>query len=134
MDLDGLKAINALHGKAAGDAVLSGLARRCREILRRTDHIGRLAGEEFAVVLPNTDASGALLLAGSVQAELARARLSHRGSPTGWVTVSIGIAAARPDATNDSSALVAAADRALYAAKAAGRNRIVSAPDGPPAD
>jgi diguanylate cyclase (GGDEF)-like protein len=67
-----------------------------------------------------------------VQAELARARLSHRGSPTGWVTVSIGIAAARPDATNDSSALVAAADRALYAAKAAGRNRIVSAPDGPP--
>jgi diguanylate cyclase (GGDEF)-like protein len=121
-DLDHFKEVNDRHGHATGDAVLKHFVAIARETLRKIDFIGRIGGEEFAIFLPGSDAAGAL-----ETAERLRARLAASAVPTGTgpvrVTVSIGVTiVSASDTTPDP--ILSRADQALYAAKAAGRNRV----------
>jgi diguanylate cyclase (GGDEF)-like protein len=128
-DLDHFKRINDTLGHGAGDLVLQEFGQRVKATLRATDLAGRIGGEEFLLILPETDLEGAHLLAerlreatGEVPFEL----------PTGnlQVTCSIGLAP-RSLEDRDGGALLARADGALYVAKRGGRNRVVSDPPRP---
>jgi diguanylate cyclase (GGDEF)-like protein len=132
IDLDRFKRLNDRHGHAAGDAMLREVARLLDAEKRRGDTIARYGGEEFVALLPHADASAA-----QAWAERARARLATTAIEMGGTllrtTASFGVAASErhgPAAT--SSALLEAADQALYQAKERGRNRVVVAP--PPAE
>ena len=122
IDLDHFKLINDSLGHAAGDEVLREFVRMARHLLREGDLLGRLGGEEFGILLPRTDLSEALKIA-----ERLRER-SEMHEVTGSFgqcrySISIGVAAAREGDTFDR--LSVHADRALYAAKHSGRNRVV---------
>lgn len=122
LDLDNFKQVNDTHGHAAGDAVLKTFAATVCASLRKTDCIGRLGGEEFAVLLPGTDSAAALVFA----ERLRRATLLNSvavGQKNIVVTVSIGIAVMHATDASPDEAL-ARADAALYRAKAEGRNRV----------
>lgn len=117
-DIDGFKAINDTHGHNVGDTVLIAIAETLRDGVRGVDLAGRWGGEEFLVVLDRCNGEQA----GGIAEDL-RARIADRVHPgVGQVTISIGVAAFRPDDTQDS--LVSRADRALYAAKHGGRNQV----------
>jgi diguanylate cyclase len=122
LDIDHFKAINDRHGHPTGDAVLRAVARILRDTLRDEDLPGRYGGEEFCIVLPSTRASGAAVAAERLRARIEGAVLERRAGIR--ATVSIGFAELAPEDA-DCAAWVARADRALYAAKAAGRNRCV---------
>lgn len=126
MDLDRFKALNDAHGHAGGDAALRAFAAVCRAQLRTSDVFGRIGGEEFAVLLPATDAAAALAVAERIRAALAATPLDLGGAAATPVTVSIGVASRRADGAL-LEALLLAADEALYAAKRGGRNRVVAA-------
>jgi diguanylate cyclase (GGDEF)-like protein len=124
-DLDDFKSVNDRYGHPCGDDVLREFAQTLEETVREIDVAGRWGGEEFALILPGTDAAG-----GAALAERARARLESRiiRAPNGDripVTASFGVAAF-PDG-GDMPTLVAASDAALYRAKRAGKNRVVTA-------
>jgi diguanylate cyclase (GGDEF)-like protein len=124
-DLDGFKSVNDRFGHPCGDAVLREFARILAESIREVDLAARWGGEEFMLVLVDTDGAGAVLVADRIRTALAaRAMLTPTGVPF-TVTASFGVAAAPPETSLES--LVAAADAALYAAKRAGKNRIVTA-------
>jgi len=122
LDVDHFKAVNDRYGHPAGDAVLRSVARLLRDALREEDVLGRYGGEEFSIVLPNTAAAGAAVAAERLRARIESAVL-ERGAGI-RATVSIGFAELAPEDA-DCSAWIARADRALYAAKAGGRNRCV---------
>lgn len=123
LDLDRFKVLNDVHGHAAGDAALIAVARVMRSDMRVQDMLGRYGGEEFIAALPGCDLDTALAIAGRIRADLQALRISL-GSPDDVLTASIGIAQlARGD---DAHALIARADRAMYAAKAAGGNRVAT--------
>ena len=123
VDLDHFKALNDRHGHQAGDEVLEAVGGTLRRGVRTSDFAGRWGGEEFVILLPDTDGDGALQAAESI-----RARLDGLKVPTvtAHITASLGVATL-PDHAADSASLIRAADRALYRAKAAGRNRVVGA-------
>ncbi len=130
MDLDRFKEINDSFGHAAGDIVLTEFARRVRGEIREVDLAFRHGGEEFVVLLPETDLAGGQAVAERLCAALRTAPvLLPRGRVE--VTVSIGIAV-YPEHGESGSAVVQAADDALYAAKAAGRDRYRTAGDAIP--
>jgi diguanylate cyclase (GGDEF)-like protein len=120
VDIDFFKQVNDRHGHAAGDAVLRHVARHAQSVLRCTDLFGRYGGDEFVAILPETD----LLAAAAIAERLRVAIVEPGGAPAGLapVSVSIGVAAIT-DGTHDIDELIAQADRALYTAKNAGRNR-----------
>lgn len=123
LDLDHFKQLNDRFGHEAGDAALRALAGVMRSELREQDRIGRHGGEEFVVALPGADAAYALQAA-----ERIRQRLQDRvavAPADATTTVSIGVATLHPD--EDMLALLKRADEAMYAAKAAGRNRVAQA-------
>ena len=120
-DADHLKAINDAHGHPAGDAAIRHVADAIRKGGRETDMAARLGGEEFALLLPGTDAVGAVKAAERIRKALASSTI-----PTvGTVTVSMGVATAPEDAAAEEE-LVRVADARLYAAKARGRNQVCS--------
>lgn len=124
-DLDRFKSINDGHGHAAGDAVLREAAAALRSHVRAEDVVGRLGGEEFAILLPGLDATQAAALADRLRVEISRA-VAHPAGDGAVVTASAGVAPVeRLDAGLE--AALNAADRALYAAKEAGRNRVAVA-------
>lgn len=126
-DLDGFKDVNDKHGHPAGDDVLREFAQVLLDSVRDIDLAARWGGEEFAIILPGTDASGAESLAERVRALLSgRVILTALGAPIS-LTASLGVATAPPAAGVDE--LVRAADAALYAAKGAGKNRVAVAPE-----
>ena len=126
IDADHFKAINDGFGHQTGDAVLRALAGILGSSVRSCDLLGRLGGEEFAMILPGTDGGGAEQVAERLLADVRAARVPVPGSGRELtVTVSIGITVSRHRCRLDD--LLAAADRALYAAKSAGRNRLASA-------
>jgi diguanylate cyclase (GGDEF)-like protein len=122
-DIDHFKSINDRFGHGAGDRALAAVAARLRECCRGTDLLGRVGGEEFALVMPQTDLDEGLVLAERVRRAVALVR-----DPDGEsLTISLGVAeCARPEDA-DPDALLRAADRALYAAKDAGRDRVLAA-------
>ena len=124
-DLDHFKHINDTLGHGAGDQVLEAFGHRMRETLRATDLAGRIGGEEFLVILPETDLEGALLLAERLRVAAAVPILA--GRETLKVTCSLGVAQRSP-LDPGAGTLLARADGALYAAKRAGRDRVAADP------
>ena len=125
IDCDNLKQVNDAHGHPAGDALLTGLVRTILEQLRHTDVLARIGGDEFAVLLPETPAKGAFDVAEWIRAAIAEAPvLIAKGRIA--TSVSIGLAT-YPEDGQTIDALMAHADRAMYAAKQGGRNRVVAA-------
>ena len=118
VDIDHFKAINDEHGHAAGDAVLVGAVRAMRAHLRAEDQLGRLGGEEFLVVLPDTPDDAATRVAEKLREEVAAA--------PGPVPVTCSIGVATWDGETP-ELLLRRADEALYAAKDAGRDRVIAA-------
>lgn len=123
LDLDYFKRVNDQHGHACGDAVLKHFADIVRSEQRKVDVVGRLGGEEFAVILPYTGLTDAQVFAERLRKAVARAVLQHYEAKIS-ITVSIGIALMNGDSANPDNVL-RDADRALYMAKEAGRNRVV---------
>ena len=127
LDLDHFKEINDTYGHVAGDEVLKRLASVLPRVLRGSDFVCRWGGEEFVLVLPETDEAQAAIVVEKVLAALRSERFGEDGSGF-QVTLSAGVAAVPPDASLDD--VVAEADRRLYRAKSAGRNRVVSTAGG----
>jgi diguanylate cyclase (GGDEF)-like protein len=126
-DVDHFKMVNDLHGHDRGDHVLRELAQELRGQLRSFELIYRLGGEEFLIVLPGVAGRHAAVLGERLRLATAQRRPGDMD-----ITVSVGVSTARGDAARFTQ-LFKAADDALYAAKAAGRNRVVSAKDAPTA-
>jgi diguanylate cyclase (GGDEF)-like protein len=130
IDVDRFKAVNDTHGHAVGDLVLQSVAATCRLELRAGDYVGRIGGEEFVVILPETGTDDAFQVAERLRKAVAAEPAAGPAGDIG-VTVSIGVAAlGRPQ---ELKTLMANADEALYAAKKAGRNRTVCHRLGGPA-
>jgi diguanylate cyclase (GGDEF)-like protein len=125
-DIDHFKEINDSRGHQAGDAVLQEVARRLSAGLRSVDRLARIGGEELAMILMETDRAAALDAAQRAGAALERAPIAANGGAAVRVTMSFGVAVMPHDA-DSVEALMAAADKALYAAKARGRNCAVAA-------
>lgn len=126
-DIDYFKAYNDRYGHQKGDHCLMRVAATLEEYARRGgDLAARYGGEEFAVILSNTDLDGARALAEQMRQAVEQLRIRHESSAAGgFVTVSFGVAALVPQRGLNSANLISLADRALYAAKQAGRNRVV---------
>ncbi|WP_413671724.1 diguanylate cyclase [Massilia cellulosiltytica] len=125
IDVDYFKRYNDTHGHAAGDVCLRSVAQAIGTTVRRpADVAARFGGEEFAVLLPNTDQQGALSIAESIRRAVEGAAMPHGGSELHVVTISAGVAVLQPDAATVPRTLIESADAALYAAKLAGRNNV----------
>jgi diguanylate cyclase (GGDEF)-like protein len=125
LDVDLFKAYNDAYGHLQGDKALCAVAHAIKDHIGRPADLGaRYGGEEFAVLLPATDDAGAYPVAETIRSAIEKLGLPHAASPNHVLTVSIGIASLRPRFGADAADLVKAADKALYLAKQAGRNRI----------
>jgi diguanylate cyclase (GGDEF)-like protein len=123
LDIDHFKRVNDALGHAAGDGVLRAVAAVGAATIRRCDSLARWGGEEFVLLLRDVDPAGASLVAARLRQALQQERIVVDGAVI-EVTASIGVAAHRPGEPVD--ATMSRADRALYAAKAGGRNRVVT--------
>lgn len=123
IDIDYFKTVNDVHGHLVGDDVLRHMTAVATDVLRTGDVIGRYGGEEFIVFMPNTNESEAAILAERLRAAI-ESRAYMEGKLSIPITVSIGVADS-VRAGYDFKGLVAAADSTLYAAKNAGRNRVM---------
>lgn len=124
VDIDHFKQFNDRHGHPAGDRCLQQVATALASALRDDDLVARVGGEEFAVLLPRCSFAQAQTAAERLRDAVERLAVPHGGlSGQTHVTVSLGLALAPPDADGDAAGLIARADRALYQAKRAGRNR-----------
>lgn len=124
LDVDHFKNYNDTHGHPAGDEVLRKIAQLIQSRLRRTDIPCRYGGEEFAVILTDTDRNAAVLVADTLRELVAKTPFEgEETQPGGRLTISAGVATFPIDA-HDAEGLVQAADRALYRAKEGGRNRV----------
>lgn len=131
IDLDNFKRINDAHGHPAGDRVLSSVGQWLQEGVREGDFVGRFGGDEFAVLLPLTDLAVGMDVAERLRASAAQ-RASRDAVRSGQVTVSlsIGVAASRPEDSEES--ILQRADEALYRSKNLGRNQVqCEEPDAP---
>lgn len=128
LDVDHFKAVNDTHGHQAGDAILSEFQSAFNAALRETDTAYRYGGEEFCVILRETDADAAVVVAERLRGVIAQRFAGVGGSP--MVTASLGIAA-MPENAIDAASLLASADKAMYLAKASGRNCVRRAVAGP---
>jgi diguanylate cyclase (GGDEF)-like protein len=129
IDVDYFKSYNDRHGHRAGDDCLAQVGNAVVQSLQRpVDLAARYGGDEFVVLLPVTDTDGALGVAQRVLGAIAALDIPHGTSPFGRVTSSIGVAQVVPGPNSTSQELLERADRALYAAKQAGRNRVMAAP------
>jgi diguanylate cyclase (GGDEF)-like protein/PAS domain S-box-containing protein len=126
LDVDHFKLYNDTLGHAAGDACLSKVAAALQShALRATDLAARYGGEEFVLLFAETDAEHAALLAERIRASVEALRVPNPRSPTSeWLTVSIGVATIVPTQLDHIEDFFVAADRMMYAAKSAGRNRV----------
>lgn len=123
VDADYFKKINDTYGHAVGDDVLRDLAENCRKIFRKTDIVGRYGGEEFAVILPGAEEEMAKIIAERLRKSIEESAVNTEKGDVNY-TVSIGIASAQGQDVKIEE-LLDRADRALYMAKAQGRNRAI---------
>jgi two-component system, cell cycle response regulator len=131
IDIDHFKKVNDTHGHPAGDAVLRGVAAIAQDQARETDLVARYGGEEMALILPETEAAGAWVIADRLRAAVEAAQHPTDAGPL-RCTVSVGVStwmlsAGAASADDEVAALIEGADKALYRAKRAGRNRVESA-------
>jgi diguanylate cyclase (GGDEF)-like protein/PAS domain S-box-containing protein len=126
LDLDHFKALNDTLGHGAGDNALHETGQVIRASVRAIDTVGRWGGEEFVVLLPETDGPAAMKAAERVRSAVAQHR--YTSVEGAYLTCSIGVAA-RPDDGSDRDTLLASADRAMYIAKQLGRNQVIAARD-----
>ena len=126
IDVAHFKRFNDTFGHDAGDVVLRELGRVLRDSFRASDISGRLGGEEFVLVLPDTDMAKLVRSAERLGDAVRTLSLVHRELPLGTITVSIGIATF-PESSRDAEGLLRSADAALYRAKSQGRDRFVAA-------
>ena len=125
VDIDHFKGLNDRYGHVAGDTCLRIVARAMQHALARPgDVLARYGGEEFIVLLHDADLRGAQIVAERIRAAVQSLAIEHAGSPIGVLTVSIGVASTPIDDGLPPANLVDAADKALYAAKVSGRNRV----------
>jgi diguanylate cyclase (GGDEF)-like protein len=124
-DIDHFKRINDTYGHAAGDQVLVAIAAACRNFLRDIDIFGRLGGEEFAILLPETDLAGGRATAERLRSAIAETGI-EAGAATLHVTISLGVSVLFPDDERIEQVLKRA-DDAMYEAKRGGRNRTMTA-------
>ncbi len=129
LDLDDFKSANDRHGHAAGDALLCATAAACLRTVRAADTVARWGGEEIVIVMPDTGPDGAAVLMDRLRTEVAAARVRGTAGASVGCTASIGVAGLRTDddgapAPNVFERLVAEADRAMYDAKRAGKDRV----------
>jgi len=124
IDIDDFKHINDSHGHSAGDAALCAFGSVLRDCARKSDIVGRIGGEEFALLLPDTDLAGAVNLAGKIRAAMPGAVI---GTSTGIIhfTVSIGATQSAENGSMTLEALLRQSDLALYRAKRSGKDSIV---------
>ncbi len=126
MDIDHFKHFNDSYGHQDGDACLVQIAQALSEaIIRKTDFVARYGGEEFVCILPNTNIDDAVTMAEKLRLSIMALRIPHAFSPEGdSITISLGVAAIIPGIDSSCSALIKAADEALYRAKKNGRNNV----------
>lgn len=126
LDIDHFKAFNDTYGHLAGDNCLWEVAAAIKSNVKRpTDLAARIGGEEFAVVLGKTDSEGAFEIAEQISESIRKSAIVHATSPTDeFLTISVGVATVKAELDQPESRLVSFADKALYAAKEGGRNRI----------
>lgn len=130
LDVDHFKRVNDCHGHPAGDAVLVEVGLRLKGALRGGDSVGRLGGEEFLAVLDNCDAATASAVAERCRRSVCERPIPLPGRPGARaisVTISVGCRVVQADDTRSAAAIMGLADKALYEAKAGGRNRVVNA-------
>jgi len=126
MDADHFKSVNDDYGHPAGDAFLIALANELKKLVRDTDIAARFGGEEFAVILPQTDIDEAMILAERIRAGVEKMSIEHDGQKI-TRTVSVGVSTLKEGETKSTHQLLTVADQALYIAKESGRNRVVKA-------
>jgi len=124
LDLDRFKNINDTYGHLLGDEVLRAIAETMTSVLREYDLAGRFGGEEFVMLLPQTRATDAFRIAERVRAHIARLPIASATGERVQVTASIGVAALDAGSSRELTELLAAADAALYRAKASGRDQV----------
>ena len=129
MDLDRFKSINDTHGHAGGDETLRRFVAAVSGIIRANDVLARLGGEEFCVLLPDTDSEGALAIAERIRSEIEAIRVVWSGTAFGFTT-SVGVAVWEPGSNGEGDCptldtLLKTSDEALYRAKHGGRNQVV---------
>jgi diguanylate cyclase (GGDEF)-like protein len=122
IDIDGLKAVNDEHGHHAGDNLIRQIAAIMRERVRTTDLVARLSGDEFAVLMPQTDTAGALQLGEDLRAQVAESAVPVADAES--TTISVGITMFGGEREVGAEAVLLAADQAMYRAKGEGRNQI----------
>jgi diguanylate cyclase (GGDEF)-like protein len=123
LDIDHFKGFNDRYGHKGGDLALQEVARRIAGAVRETDTVGRFGGEEFLLILPDTDKEGAIAVAEKVRGDISSKPLMLEGENAAGMTVSLGVATL-PDDAETVDLLLDGADRFLYRAKELGRNRI----------
>jgi len=127
IDVDKFKVYNDTYGHQQGDVVLQAVARTVEQSLNRPgDFAARWGGEEFIVLLPNTDTSGALLIAEKIRQNVSNLVIPCSDGTETIVTISIGVNALTPQLTSSRETFISEADKALYRAKSSGRNRVCS--------
>lgn len=137
IDVDHFKRVNDTLGHCAGDAALRQIAETCVQSVRETDVVGRFGGEEFIIVMPHTNAEAARQVAERIRRSIGRQRFSWQ-QKSAAITISLGVAEVQGESASFNE-LIRVTDEALYAAKRAGRNRVVVAdtpgiiPDNPKA-
>ena len=123
IDIDHFKSINDSYGHAKGDEVLKDVAAICQQTMRESDTFGRIGGEEFAVLFPETDLNNALLGAERIRQAVEKLQFSNGNDDMFSISISIGVAE-RQDKDDSFDLLLQQADGALYEAKLRGRNRV----------
>ena len=124
LDIDHFKKVNDTYKHAVGDEVLRILAQRCRNRTREVDILGRYGGEEIVILLPETDRAGGLQAAEHLRKDVAEEPFETEVGPL-WITISLGVTDSMGGEC-ELDELVDRADAAMYAAKQAGRNRVMS--------
>lgn len=124
LDLDHFKVINDTHGHSAGDTALQCFVAEVRRRLRASDVMGRWGGEEFVLVLPSTDPTGAARLVEQIRDGVEALQIQHEGADPFRITVSAGVVIAQPHQHLSAEQLFTLVDQALYRAKDDGRNRV----------
>ena len=127
LDIDHFKRFNDKYGHLIGDEVLKIVAKTLADMLKGTDCIARYGGEEFGIILPRTPLKGGMVVAEMIRKAISSKELKRKttGENFGLITVSIGLAAYRPESDTTQS-LIERADNALYQSKNAGRNRVTA--------